>query len=70
MTMLTHTSGSFQPSSRSSADRHSGATHAAGIHRTTIRQIFWFALTVLLMGGILAGTIALKTLAFVWRLHA
>jgi len=69
MTMLTHSPGSFQPSSRPSVDRHSGATHAVGVHRTMIRQIFWFALNVLLAGGALAGIIALKTLAFVWRLH-
>jgi len=70
MTMLTHTSGSFQLSQHPSINRHAGATHAVGVHRTTVRQVFWFALNVLLAGGILAGIIALKTLAFVWRLHA
>jgi len=70
MTMLTQTGGSFGTSSRPSADRHAGPTHAVGDHLTTIKQIFWFALNVLLAGGVLAGTIALKTLAFVWRLHA
>jgi hypothetical protein len=68
--MLTHTSGSFQLSPHPSVNRHAGATPAVGVHRTTVRQVFWFALYVLLAGGILAGTIALKTLAFVWRLHA
>jgi hypothetical protein len=68
--MLTHTSVSFQLSPHPSADRHIGATHAVGVHRTTVRQLFWFTLNVLLAGGILAGTIALKTLVFVWRLHA
>jgi hypothetical protein len=70
MTMLTQTGGSFQPSSRPSTDRHSGATNVASDHLTTIRQICWFALNVLLTVGVLAGTIALKTAAFVWRLHA
>ena len=70
MTMLTHTSGSFQLSPHPSVNGHAGATPAVGVHRTTVRQVFWFALYVLLAGGILAGTIALKTLAFVWRLHA
>jgi len=70
MTMLTQTGGSFQPSSRPSPDRHTGATNLDSDNLTTVRQVFWFALNVLLAGGILAGTIALKTLAFVWRLHA
>jgi len=70
MTMLTHTSGSFQPSSRPSVDRHAGATHAIGDHRTTVKKVCRFALNVLLVGSILAGIIALKTAAFVWRLHA
>ena len=69
MTMLTHTSGSFQLSPHPSVNRHAGATPAVGVHRTTVRQVFWFALYVLLAGGILAGTIALKTLAFLSHLH-
>lgn len=70
MTMLTQTGGSFESSPRPSADRHTGATHAVGDHRTTIKQSCWFALKALLAGGALAGIIALKTLAFVWHLHA
>ena len=70
MTMLTQTDGSFQSSSRVWADRRIGATHAAGDYRTTIGQVCRFVLTVLLMGGVLAGIIALKTLAFGWHLHA
>ena len=70
MTMLTHTRGSFQLSSRPSVNRHSGATPAVGVHRTTVKQVCWFVLNVLLAGGVLAGIIAVKTLAFVWRLHA
>jgi hypothetical protein len=70
MTMLTHTSGSFRPTSPPSADRHTGATNAVAGHLSRIRQFCWFILNVLLSGGVLAGLIALKTAAFVWRLHA
>ena len=70
MTMLMHTSGSFRSSSSPSADRSTGATHAVGDHLTRIRQVCLFILTILLTGCVLAGAIALKTLAFVWRLHA
>ena len=70
MTMLTQTGGSLQSSYRSSTDRHTGATHAAGDYRTTIGQVCRFVLTILLMGGVLAGIIVVKTLAFGWHLHA
>lgn len=70
MTMLTQTGRSFEQSSRPSVDRHAGATHAVAVHRTIISEVCWFILKVLLAGGALAGIIALKTLAFVWRLHA
>jgi hypothetical protein len=70
MTMLTHTGGSFRPSSIPSAERHTGATHAVGDRLSRIRQVCWFVLNVLLASGVLAGLIALKTAAFVWRLHA
>lgn len=66
MTMLTHSGGSFRPS----ADRHTGATHALAGLLTRTKQACWFILNVLLAGGVLAGLIALKTAAFVWRLHA
>jgi hypothetical protein len=70
MTMLAHGGGSFRPSSPPSADRHTGATHPVGGHLSRIKQACWFILNVLLAGGVLAGLIALKTAAFVWRLHA
>ena len=70
MTMLTHTDGSFRPSSLPSADRSIGATHAVSGLLTRLKQVCWFILNVLLAGGVLAGLIALKTAAFVWRLHA
>lgn len=66
MTMLTHPGGSFQPSS---LDRNTGVTHAAGGHLSRIKQACWFVLKVLLAGSVLAGLIALKTVAFVWHLH-
>ena len=65
MTMLTHTGGSFA----ASADRHTGATHAAGDHLSNIKQVCRFILSTLLAGGALAGIIALKTLVFVWNIH-
>jgi hypothetical protein len=67
--MLTHTGGSFRPSSPS-ADRHTGATHAVGQDPSRIRQVCWFIFNVLLAGGVLAGIIALKTVAFAWHLLA
>ena len=70
MTMLTHSGGSFRPSSPPSADRRTGAMHAVAGIPTRIKQVCWFALNVVLAGGVLAGLIALKTAAFVWRLHA
>ncbi len=70
MTMLTQTGVSLQPSYRPSTDQHTGATHAAGDYRSTIRKVCRFVLTILLMGGVLAGIIAVKTLAFGWHLHA
>jgi hypothetical protein len=70
MTMLTHTGGSFQPSSRPSVDRNTGAAMVAGGHLSRIKQVCWFVLNVLLAGSVLAGLIALKTAAFVWHLHA
>jgi hypothetical protein len=63
--MLTHTGGSFA----ASADRHTGATHAAGDHPSNIKQVCRFILSALLAGGALAGIIALKTLAFLSHLH-
>jgi hypothetical protein len=70
MTMLTQTGRSFEPSARPSAERHAGATHAVGDDLMRIKQVCWFIFNVLFVGGLLAGTIALKTAAFVWRLHA
>ena len=35
----------------------------------TIKCLCLRALAVVLMGGVLAGLIALKTVAFLWRLH-
>jgi hypothetical protein len=64
MTMLTQTGGSFE----SSAGRRDAP--AVADHLVRIKQVCWFICNVLLAGGALAGTIALKTLAFVWRLHA
>jgi len=68
MTILTEAGRSFEPSARAMAGRHPRTTHVD--HLTTVGQIGRFALLVLLMGGVLAGIIALKTLAFVWHLHA
>jgi hypothetical protein len=38
-------------------------------HRPTIKRLCLRALAVVLMGGALGGFIALKTIAFLWRLH-
>jgi hypothetical protein len=65
MTMLTQTGGSFELS----VGRRAGAPAVAD-HLVRIKQVCWFICNVLLAGGVLAGTIALKTAAFVWRLHA
>jgi ferric-dicitrate binding protein FerR (iron transport regulator) len=50
----------------------SGDARAAGLwkaHRTTIKRLWLRALALMLMGGVLACLIALKTAAFLWRLH-
>jgi len=70
MALLTHTDGSFAPSPRPSAGRHTGAAQAISDPMTRVRQLCRFILGVLLAGGALAGIIALRTVAFTWHLHA
>jgi hypothetical protein len=69
MTMLTHTGGSFESSSRPTLNRGTAATVAIGDHLTRIGHVCRFMLGVLFAGGALAGVIALKTVAFTWNLH-
>ena len=70
MALLTHSDGSFAPSPRPPAGRHTGAAQAIGDPMTRVRRACQFILGVLLAGGALAAIIALKTVAFAWHLHA
>jgi hypothetical protein len=64
MSMLTHR---FEQPANSSGDARGAGLWKA--HRATIKRLWLRALAVVLMGGVLAGLIALKTVAFLWRLH-
>jgi hypothetical protein len=53
----------------SSEERYALWVALSNAHRPTIKRLCLRALAVVLMGGALGGFIALKTIAFLWRLH-
>jgi uncharacterized protein (DUF2062 family) len=66
MSMLTHR---FEQPVHSSGKRHALGAALSKAHRTTIKRLWPCALATVLMGGVLAGIIALKTAVFFWRFH-
>ena len=66
MSMLMHRLEQPADSSRKRYALWAGLSKA---HGATIKCLCLRALAVVLMGGVLAGLIALKTVAFLWRLH-
>ncbi len=65
MTMLMHERGPFDRAHFSSSER----TGAAAAHLPAIKRAGKFALAVLLVGGALAGIIALRVAIFVPHLN-
>jgi hypothetical protein len=68
MTMLTHTRGPFKPAIHSSGERDTAGTGIANSHLAIARQFCRYALTILIVGGAVAGIIALKTAIALSRL--
>jgi hypothetical protein len=64
MSMLVHR---FENSLPSSARRNSPTPALTAAHRATIKRVCLRLAAVLLMGGVLAALIALKTAIFFWR---
>ena len=68
MTMLTHTGGPFGPAGDLSGGRDAAGTGAYA-HRAMIKRFCMRALTVLIVGGFVAGIIALKAAFYLSRLN-
>lgn len=68
MTMLTHTRGPFKPASYSSGERDTAGAGIANAHLAMVRQFCKYALTILIVGGAVAGIIALKAAIALSRL--
>lgn len=69
MAMLTHTRGPFKPASYSSGGRDTVAKGLANAHLAIIRRFCKHALTILIVGGAVAGIIALKTAIALSRMN-
>ncbi len=67
MTMLTH-AGPLEPASHSSGGRGAAGTGAANAHLAMIKRFCLSALTVLIVGSVVAGIIALKAAIYLSRL--
>ena len=67
MTMLTHTGGQFEPARYSSAARSAAGTGATSAHLAMIKRFWLSALTCLIVGGAVAGIIALKSVIVLSR---
>jgi hypothetical protein len=68
MTMLMHTRGPFKPASYSSGERDTAGTGITNAHLAIVRQFCRYALTMLIVGGVVAGIIALKAAIALSRL--
>ena len=68
MAMVTHTGGPFGPAGSLSGGRGAAGTGAYA-HRAMIKRFCMRALTVLIVGGFVAGIIALKVAFVLSRLN-
>jgi hypothetical protein len=69
MTTLTHTRGPFERISNSPGRRDTVDAGRAEAHLATFKRFCRCALTVLLVGGAVAGIIALKAAIYLSRLN-
>lgn len=66
MTLLTHTGNRFKPASYSSGQQSTARATPVGKHREVVKRFCRYIVAGLLVGGAVAGIIALKTAAYFW----